>query len=107
MARFHSFIGFEEQATVVGGVYKETIVERPYFGDVLRDNRSLEPGQGVNDNINVGNYFSVVGDAYSNLNFHAIRYVKWAGANWKVTRVEVQRPRLLITVGGVYNGPTP
>ena len=36
--------------------------------------------------------------------FFAIRYVKWAGTRWKVDDVEVKRPRLKLTLGGVWNG---
>jgi hypothetical protein len=64
----------------------------------------LEPGEQLNDNITVSNSISIIADPFANQNFHAMRYVNWMGANWKVTNVDVQRPRLILTIGGVYNG---
>ena len=66
---------------------------------------AYENGSGLNDDLVLNNQLSIVADAYANQHFFAIRYVRWMGALWKITNVEVQRPRLLLTVGGVYNGP--
>lgn len=83
------------------------MVERDYVGDVLRNTRKLQSGESVNDDLSVDNSISIVADAYANEHFFAIRYVMWAGVRWKVSNVEVQHPRLLLRLGGVYNGPTP
>lgn len=107
MARFHGEIGFGVTVDVGGGVWEDTVVERSYFGDVVRNTRQLTEGESVNDNLSLNNSISVVADAYANEQFFAIKYVKWAGALWKVSQVEVQSPRLLLKLGGVYNGPTP
>lgn len=107
MAKYSGKIGFVMIRTTAPGVDTEIAVEKHYVGDILRNTRRLENGEGINDNIVVNNQFSIVADAYANENFFAIRYVTWMGARWKVTNVEVQRPRLLLTVGGVYNGITP
>lgn len=87
-------------------MWEDTIVEKLYFGDVLRNTRKLSEGQSVNDDISVSNSISIVADPYADEHFFAIRYVKWQGSLWKVTDVEVQRPRLLLRLGGVYNGNT-
>jgi hypothetical protein len=105
MAKFQGKVGYGELVETTAGVWEEEITERSYFGDVLRDTRRLREGEKVNDDITVGNMFSIVADAYANEHFHAIRYVEWAGTLWKVSEVEVQRPRLLLRLGGVYNGP--
>lgn len=104
MAKFAGKVGFVSTVAVSDGVHEEITVERPYFGDVLRNNRKLEDGVGRNDDLNINNSISIVADAYANMHFFAIRYVEWMGARWKVTNVEVQRPRLLLTLGGVFNG---
>ena len=79
--------------------------ERDYRGDVLRNTRKWENGEHLNDDLNVNNQISIVADAYANENFFAMRYISWMGAYWKITNVEVQRPRLILTIGGVYNKP--
>lgn len=83
------------------------IVERAYVGDILRNSRRLQSGESVNDDLSVNNMISIVADPYANENFFAIRYVQWMGTLWKVTEVEVQSPRLLLRLGGKYNGPVP
>jgi hypothetical protein len=106
MARFHGVVGYGESVEIAAGVWEDVITERLYTGDILRNTRKLQEGQSVNDELTVQNSISIVADPYANEHFFAIRYVKWAGSLWKVSDVEVQRPRLLLRLGGVYNGPT-
>lgn len=104
MAKFYGPIGFATVTEKASGVYSEDITERNYAGDVLRNTRRLEPGENLNDEITISNIISIIADPFANQNFHTMRYVAWMGAKWKVTKVEVQRPRLLLTIGGLYNG---
>lgn len=103
MARFYGLVGYAIIDNDVRGLYEEEFVQRPYYGDVVRNARRLENSGGVNDNIAITNEISIVADPYAKENFHAIRYVEWMGSKWKVTNVEVQFPRLKLTLGGVYN----
>jgi hypothetical protein len=104
--KFSGEIGYGSTSETSPGVWEDTITERHYFGDVLRNSRKLQDGQKVNDDLTVQNSISIVADAYAGENFFAIRYIRWAGALWKVTDVEVQSPRLILRLGSVYNGPT-
>ena len=104
MARFCGVVGYAETVETSPGVWTEVITERVYRGDVTRNARRLDSGSSINDDIAVTNTISIVADAYAYQNFLAIRYVNWMGANWKVSTVDVQRPRLNLTLGGVYNG---
>lgn len=106
MAKFYGPIGYAETKETRPGVFQEIITELNYAGDVLRKARRLESGETINDNISVNNSLSIIADPYAYQHFFAIRYVKWMGAFLKVTNVEVQSPRLILTIGGVYNGPT-
>lgn len=106
MAKFFGKIGFTKTEETAPGVYREVTTEQDYRGDVLRNTRKWENGEHLNDDLNVNNQISIVADAYANENFFAMRYVSWMGAYWKITNVEVQRPRLILTIGGVYNKPT-
>lgn len=104
MAKFYGEIGFAQMTETAPGVWEEKLIKRPYYGDVTRNIRRLENSNSVNDDVTVNNVISIVCDAYANENFHAIRCVDFMGAAWKITSVEVQYPRLILTVGGVYNG---
>ena len=103
MAKFYGNIGFAETVETEPGIWEERIVEYPYYGDIMRDMSKSQPSGGVNNDINVANSISIVADPYANNNFHRMRYVEFMGAKWNIMNVEVQRPRLILTVGGVYH----
>lgn len=106
MARFHGKVGFGMPTETAPGVIEDQITENEYFGDLVRNNLRVQEGQDVNDDLSVGHSISIVADAFANEHMFAIRYVEWAAVLWKVVHVEVQRPRLLLRLGGVYNGPS-
>lgn len=102
MARFYGIIGYGETVETKPGVWSTEEVRRAYSGDLLRNTSGAEPSGQVNDDIRIANEISIVADPYARENFHSMRYVEFMGAKWKVTRVEVQYPRLILTIGGVY-----
>lgn len=104
MAKFYGKIGYAMTKETTPGVWVEEIVECSYYGDVIRNIRRLQGSENLNDDINVSNEISIVADAFANQNFHSMRYVEYMGAKWKVSSVEVKYPRLILNVGGVYNG---
>jgi len=106
MAKFYGEIGYAENVETAPGVWEDRIVEYPYFGDVIRNTRRLQEGEHLNEDLTVGNSISIISDAYANEHIFAIRYVEWAGTLWLVSDVEVQSPRLILRLGGLYNGPT-
>lgn len=105
MARFHSVIGFGTSVEKAAGVWVDEITERPYFGDVIRNARRLQDHQEVNQDLFVDNSISILADAYASDNILAMKYVEWMGSLWTISNIEVQRPRLILRLGGVYNGP--
>jgi hypothetical protein len=105
MARWHGAVGYGFSVETSPGVYEDQIVERTYFGDIIRNSRNLKGGDKVNNDFSVSNHISIVADPYANEHFFAIRYLRWMGALWSITEVEVQSPRLIFRLGGVYNGP--
>ena len=107
MAKFYGEIGYGESIETAPGVWEDVITEHMYYGDVLRNTRRLDDGENLNSDITVSNSISIVADAYAYEHFFAIRYIKWMGALWSVTDVEVKSPRLILRMGGVYNGQTP
>ena len=103
MAKWCGIIGYAEQVETTPGVWSEQITERKYYGDVIRNNRRLQSAGKLNDDINVGNEISIIADPFANNNFHSMRYVEFMGTKWKVTTVDVQYPRLILSLGGIYN----
>ena len=104
MAKFYGAIGYGKSIETSPGVWEDQITERMYYGDLIRNSRRLQSSGNLNDNINISNQISIVADPYANENFHLMKYASFMGTEWKITDIEVQYPRLILTVGGVYNG---
>lgn len=103
--KFYGLVGFwVEDVEVKPDVFKSVFIERPYAGNVNWDNRHYQTSEHQNDNIRLNNQISILSDLYSHENFASIRYVVWNNVKWRVTNVEVNYPRLVLTIGGVYNG---
>lgn len=103
MNKWYGVVGYAETKDKGLGVWEEEITERNYYGDVIRNTRRLESASQVNDNINISNEISIVADPFAYQNFHSIRYVEFMGAKWKVSNVQPQHPRLILSIGGLYN----
>ena len=103
MSKFYGAVGYAKTVETSPGVSVEQITERNYYGDVVRNTRRLQSADKVNDDINISNEISIVADPYANDHFYAIRYVVFQGAKWKVSNVDVQYPRLILSLGGLYN----
>lgn len=104
MAKFYGIVGYVTQEETAPGVWTNKVIEKAYRGDLLRTQRKLVSNENLNGSITISNEISIVADPYAHANSHYIRYVKFGGACWDVTSVEVQHPRLVLSVGGVYNG---
>lgn len=104
MARWYGAIGYAKTTETTPGVWVEELTERNYYGELVRNTRRLQSADKLNDDIDIVNEMSIVSDPYAIQNFHSMRYIEFMGAKWKITNVEVQYPRLILTLGGVFNG---
>ena len=106
MAKFCGVIGYGSTTKTSPGVFKELIVEKTVYGDLIKNSRRLITSEKINDDVSVNNQISIIADPYAKQNFHSIKYVKFLDTawKWKVIDVEVQYPRLILTLGGEYNG---
>jgi len=86
------------------GVYVPQIVEKKYFGDVLRKSVQWNRSDSLNDDLVVNKSISVVADKFLYDNIGAMKYVEYMGVKWTITSMEPERPRITLEVGGVYNG---
>lgn len=105
MAKFYGKLGFEQTNETSPGIYEEEeFMEHNYYGELIRNTRRLEQGASINDDVTITNQISILADPFIRKNFHSLRYVTYAGSKWKVTSIEVQYPRLILSIGGEYNG---
>jgi len=106
MAKFYGAIGYISEVETAVDLIENKPIERMYKGDLIRNNRRLDNGENINDNVTISNQISIIADPYANNHIFDMRYVKWRGTAWKVSNVDVEPPRLILTLGGVYNGET-
>ena len=104
MARWYGIVGYGADTEVRPGVWKPDITEKKYSGEVLQNTRMLQTSGQVNDDINISNRISIIADPFAYENSSSIRYVEFMGAKWKVNSIDIQYPRIILSVGGVYNG---
>lgn len=104
MAKFYGIIGYAESVEVEPGIWEDQMTERRYYGDLIRNTRRLQSSDKVNDDITTSNEISILADPFAYENFHSMRYAEFMGTKWKIINVDVQYPRLILSLGGVYNG---
>ena len=106
--RFFGEVGYahSQENPSSSGVWVDVITEAEYYGDVLRNTRKIEAIEKLNDDLSVNNSISIVADEYAFQHFFEIKYVRWEGVIWTVDTVEVKSPRLILSLGSVYNGRT-
>lgn len=100
--KFHGNVGFSISQETKPGVWTQKIKDVPYYGELTKPVNKWTTGSEVNDNASFSSQVSIVSDPFAINNFHSIKYVEYLGIKWKVTSVEIMRPRLLLTLGGEY-----
>ena len=105
MAKFSGTLGFVTVESDSLGTFEEVITEISYTGDILRSSRRWDENQRVLSDLTIENRFSIIADSFAIDNTPNMRYLTYAGTRWKITAFEIQRPRIILSVGGVYNGP--
>lgn len=105
MAKWYGKIGYVVNKETAPGVWTPETTERNHYGDLIRNISRWQNGDSTtNDDLTINNQLSILADQFAYENFHAIKYAEFMGAKWKITSVEVQHPRLILSLGGVYNG---
>ena len=107
--KFSGKIGFWiKDVEIKPGVFKPQIVEKKYTGDVLRNVRRFQSVENQqNENLVVNKKLSIISDLYLQQNWGSIKYVSWNDVNWRISSVDVGSfPRIVLELGGVYNGKT-
>lgn len=106
MAKWFGYVGYAFSEEIRPGVWKDRIVKRQYSGDEERStSRWSSSSESTNDNLTLSKQISIVSDPFADQNYYAIKFIEYRGTAWKVTSVDTRYPRLVLTIGGCYNGP--
>jgi len=106
MAKFYGAVGYAESVETAPGVWEETIVEKEYYGDIIRNSSRGQSSNQINDDLLISSQISIISDPYADSNYQNIRYATMNGVKWKVSNIDIQYPRLVLTLGGLYHGST-
>lgn len=105
MAKFYGPVGYAETVETAPGIWNNVVTEREYYGDVISfTNKWSESSDSTNDDLNIDSQISIVADPFAYQNIPSIKYIEYMGVKWKVKSVNPRYPRLILTIGGVYNG---
>ena len=105
MAKWFGKVGYSESVESEPGVWTQEETVREYFGDVMRNStRWAGNPESTNDDLTVSSQISIVVDPFAIDKFHSMKWIEFMGTRWKITSVEPQFPRLLLTLGGPWNG---
>lgn len=104
MAKYYGNIGFSEVVETAPGVHQHQNVEQFYRGDFLYNSRQYEDSQNLNQGVLFNSRVSILADDFALSNAASIQYVTWLGTKWSVRSFEIERPRITLRLGGVYNG---
>lgn len=103
MARYHGYVGYAIDVEAYPGVWEEQISEHEYFGDVVKNRMNIQQNGNINAKITISNSISIIGDPFAYEHVYAMRYVTYLNKKWTITNIDIQRPRLILTIGGLYN----
>ena len=107
MSKWFGKIGYAVTNETEPGLWDGAILERDYYGDITNDRKKRQASDGINDNISLANVVSILADPFAIENCSHMAYAEIMGTKWKISEVDVQYPRLILTIGGVWNGNTP
>lgn len=97
-------IGFSVTEEKRPGIFMPKIVERNYVGDVFKLSSRYASTEHLNDDISISNEISIIADPFAYENFSHMKYIEFMGTLWNISNITVERPRLRLTIGGIYNG---
>lgn len=105
MDKFIGMIGFVSNVEIEDGITEDEVTERKYRGDILKNNQRFNTTNTTSGEIKISNRFSIIADSYAFDHIADIRYLTWRGNRWIVEYIDIEYPRLVMSIGGLYNGP--
>lgn len=104
MTRFRGNIGLNRGPVETSpGIFEQLIEDVEVVGNLL----SLGfrwPEVGMQDSLSAKHILSIITPEDESVDFNEVVYVEWNGRKWNVNSIEYKRPRINLTLGGLYNG---
>ena len=96
-------IGYARAEETSPGIYQEIIVEKQYYGDIVRNSTQILDSNTINSSIKLNNSISVLCNNYISDNLGCVRYMTFKKSKWKISSIEIKDNRIIFTLGDLYN----
>lgn len=103
MAKYHGHVGYGVDMETTPGIWEEVLTEHEYYGEVVKNKTNIITSDTINSGISINNTISIIADPFAFENFYNMRYVTYLNKKWNITSIEIERPRIKLTLGGLYN----
>lgn len=106
MPKCSGIIGYALAVETRPGVWSEGMTDKPYIGEIVKDNRRIVDQGEINGSIRVNNNISIISNKFMLDNMSYMRYLTsstMGKSKWKISSVDIVPPRIIITLGGLYN----
>lgn len=103
MARYYGNVGYVITEENEVGDWVERVILKPYYGDILRNSRRIITSSRINGDFKVTKQISIVADKFAMDNYSYVRFVEDMGNRWAVESVDIDYPRLILTIGDIYH----
>lgn len=103
--KFSGKAGFRiDDVEIEPGVYKPQVVVKAIKGSVVSNSyQHQNSDKSTIDNVRITNQLSIVANQFLNKHITNLMYVEFQGVKWKVESFDIQPPRVVVSLGGVYN----
>jgi hypothetical protein len=103
MSKFWGPIGINRGFQETGPGIIDNVIEEVYVKGEIRNVKASWSQQTMNDTLQARHLLSVVTPEDSEIDFNEVVYIVWQGHKWAVTSIQYNRPRVELTLGGLYN----
>lgn len=86
------------------GVYEPIVVVKAIKGSVVINHyQHQNSDKSTIDNVRITNQLSIVANQFLNEHISNLMYIEFQGVKWKVESFDIRPPRVVVSLGGVYN----
>lgn len=103
--KWYGDIAIATDVETESGYFEPQLEVRKYYGDIVTNRRSYQPGaDNGTSTVRVNNSISVIMDANLYNNLSRIEYIEFGGALWKISNIEINGVRVILSLGDIYTG---
>ena len=104
MSKFWGPIGINRGPVQTAPGILEVVIEELEVSGEMRQLQLRWPQARMQEGLSANHVLSIVTPEDSDIDFTEVVYIVWQSRKWSVTSIQYKRPRVELTLGGLYNG---